>query len=280
MYNFHSHTRYCDGSAEPEAYIIEAIRQGFKSYGFSAHSPIPLPNNFALTDETIRPYCNEIERLKEKYKGQIDIFLGMEADFIHGLSTPFDDFRTQFNLDYIIGSVHIVKSPTGDTWFIDGPRRESYDDGLKRFFNNDIRLAVASFYHQTNRMLETEHFEIIGHFDKITMHNQNRFFSSSEQWYRDLVLETIALIKEKGVVVEINSRGLYKKRSADFFPETFILKHLHDAKIPVMINSDAHAPHEISLLRHEAVTALKNVGFKEQAVIDRGGVRMVRMGRP
>ena len=275
MYNFHSHTNYCDGSAEPELYVVEAIRQGFKAYGFSAHSPIPIPNNFALTDETIRPYCNEIERLKEKYKGQIDIFLGMEADFISGLSTPFNDFRTQFNLDYIIGSVHIVKSLEGDTWFIDGPVRESYDDGLKRFFNDDIRLAVTSFYHQTNRMLETEHFEIIGHFDKITMHNQNRFFTSVEQWYRDLVLETIAVIKEKGVVVEINSRGLYKKRSADFFPETFILKHLHDNKIPVMINSDAHAPHEISLLCHEAVVALKKAGFKEHAIMDRGEVRMV-----
>jgi len=275
MYNFHSHTRYCDGSAEPEVYVVEAIKQGFKSYGFSAHSPIPLPNNFALTEDTVSSYCNEINRLKEKYKGQIALFLGIEADFIPGLSTPFDDFRTQFHLDYIIGSVHIVRSPTGETWFIDGPVRESYDDGLKNFFNNDIRRAVTLFYHQTNMMLETEHFEIIGHFDKITMHNQNRFFTTSEQWYRKLALETIALIKEKGVVVEINSRGLYKKRSADFFPETFILKYLHDAKIPVMINTDAHAPHEISLLRRQAVTALKNAGFKEQAIIDAEGMRMI-----
>jgi len=275
MYNFHSHTNYCDGSAEPEHYVVEAIRQGFKSYGFSAHSPIPIPNNFALTNETIRPYCNEIERLKKKYKGQIDIFLGMEADFITGLSTPFNDFRTQFNLDYIIGSVHVVRSPAGNTWFIDGPRRESYDDGLNRFFNDEIRIAVTSFYHQTNLMLETERFEILGHFDKITMHNQNRFFTSSETWYRKLVLETIAVVKEKGIVVEINSRGLYKKRSADFFPETFILRHLHDAKIPVMINSDAHAPHEINLLRNESIAALKHAGFKEHAIIAKGGVRLV-----
>jgi histidinol-phosphatase (PHP family) len=277
MYNFHSHTNYCDGSADPEVYVIEAIRQGFKSYGFSAHSPIPLPNDFALTEETIYSYCHEINRLKEKYKGEIALLLGMEADFIPGLSTPFDDFRTRFHLDYIIGSVHIVRSPGGDTWFIDGPVRESYDNGLKRFFDNDIRLAVTLFYHQTNLMLETEKFEIIGHFDKITMHNQNRFFTSSEQWYRRLVMETIALIKEKDVVVEINSRGLYKKRSSDFFPETFILKHLHDEKIPVMINSDSHAPHEIGLLYAEAVAALKNAGFKEHAVIDEGVIKTVRL---
>ena len=94
MYNFHSHTNFCDGTSPPEDYIVEAIKQGFKSYGFSAHAPIPLPNNFALTDETFPAYCNEINRLKAKYKGQIAILLGIEADFIHGLSTPFDDFRT------------------------------------------------------------------------------------------------------------------------------------------------------------------------------------------
>jgi histidinol-phosphatase (PHP family) len=267
MYNFHSHTNYCDGTSPPEDYVVEAIKQGFKSYGFSAHAPIPLPNNFALTEETMPSYCNEINRLKEKYKGQIALFLGIEADFIPELTTPFDDFRHQFLLDYVIGSVHIVKNSTGDTWFIDGPLRESYDYGLKHFFNDDIQCAVTAFYHQTNRMLETEHFEIIGHFDKITMHNQNRFFTTSEQWYRKLVMETIALIKEKGVVVEINSRGLYKKRSSDFFPETFILKHLHDAKIPIMINSDAHAPPEIGLLHNEAIAVLKEVGFKERVVI-------------
>ena len=277
MYNFHSHTNYCDGTSPPEDYIIEAIKQGFKSYGFSSHAPIPLPNNFALTDKTIPAYCDEINRLKEKYKGQIAIFLGIEADFIHGLTTPFEDFRTRFSLDYVIGSVHIVKNATGDTWFIDGPLRESYDYGLKHFFNNDIQRAVTAFYHQTNLMLETEKFEIIGHLDKITMHNQNRFFTTSEQWYRKLVLETIALIKEKGVIVEVNSRGLYKKRSSDFFPETFILKQLHAEKIPVMINSDAHAPHEISLLHDEAVAVLKAVGFTERGVIDGESVRGVRL---
>ena len=278
MYNFHSHTNFCDGSAEPEAYIIEAIKQGFITYGFSGHCPIPIPNDFALTQETIPIYCKEIERLKEKYKGKVNILLGLEADYIPGLTTPFDSFRNQFKLDYIIGSVHVVKNTAGDTWFIDGPVRQTYDDGLKLFFNNDIKNAVTAFYHQTNQMLETEHFEIIGHFDKITMYNQNRFFITSEPWYRKLVMETIALIKEKDVVVEINSRGLYKKRSSDFFPETFILKHLHDSKIPVMINSDAHAPHEISLLYHEAITALKNAGYKERTIIDEKGIKMIKMG--
>lgn len=275
MYNYHSHTRFCDGSSEPEVYIEEALKQGFKIYGFSSHAPIPIPNDFALTEETFPLYRQEIEHLKTKYRGQIEILLGIEADFITGITTAFDTFRNQFELDYIIGSVHMVKAPDGQPWFIDGSLRESYDNGLSDFFGGDIRLAVTSYYRQINLMLEQERFEVIGHLDKITMHNQNRFFTTNEQWYQEALCETLNLIKEKDVVVEVNTRGMYKKRSADFFPEADVLKQLFDRKIPVMVNSDAHAPHEISLLREEALAVLKMIGYKEQVVITSSGLEMV-----
>ena len=38
--NFHTHTKFCDGSDKPETYIIEAIKLGFDSLGFSGHAPI------------------------------------------------------------------------------------------------------------------------------------------------------------------------------------------------------------------------------------------------
>jgi histidinol-phosphatase (PHP family) len=277
MNNFHSHTRFCDGSDHPEAYIVEAIKQGFQRYGFSSHAPIPLPNNFALTTESFPEYQKEILRLRMLYKDKIEIFLGIEADFISGITNNFDDFRKTFKLDYIIGSVHVVINNEGKTWFIDGSKQSIYDEGLMHCFDNDIRRAIAGFYHQTNTMIESEHFEILGHLDKITMHNQNRFFTTDQKWYQNLVFETIDLIKEKNVVVEVNTRGLYKKRSNDFFPETFILKHLFAKNIPVMISSDAHKPDEISLLHQEAKSLLKKIGYKEQAIIDKNGLNMIAL---
>lgn len=277
MYNFHSHTNFCDGSAEAEAYVEEAIRQGFKIYGFSSHAPIPVPNDFALTEETFPLYREEVERLKTKYKERLMILAGVEADFIPGMTTPFERFREDFRLDYVIGSVHMVKAENGAVWFIDGPLRESYDDGLRDFFGNDIRLAVVSYYNQINRMIEAERFEVVGHLDKITMHNQNRFFTTDEKWYQNAILETIALLKEKDIVVEVNTRGLYKKRSADFFPEQKYLRHIFERKIPVMINSDAHAPKDISLLRDEAAETLRLIGFREQAIITDKGMEMIEL---
>ena len=50
------------------------------------------------------------------------------------------------------------------------------------FFQGNVKKAVRQFFDQTNAMIETQQFEIIGHFDKIKMHNRNRFFSDDDKW--------------------------------------------------------------------------------------------------
>jgi histidinol-phosphatase (PHP family) len=170
-------------------------------------------------------------------------------DFIPGSSEDFASWRKMMNLDYAIGSVHLVKPENSDDlWFIDGPKQEIYDDGLNKFFDRVIKKAVRTYYHQVNRMIETQEFEIVGHVDKIKMHNQNRYFSEDESWYRDLLLETLGLIKEKELIVEVNTRGMYKKRSDQLFPDGLGLQYISENNIPVIISSDAHRPDELNLL--------------------------------
>jgi hypothetical protein len=66
------------------------------------------------------------------------------------------------------------------------------------------------------------------------MHNRDRYFTENEKWYRDLVLETLTLIKEKDLIVEVNTRGIYKKRSTDFYPATWLLPIMKDMNVPVV----------------------------------------------
>ncbi|MDD4847941.1 MAG: histidinol-phosphatase [Bacteroidales bacterium] len=272
MFNFHTHTKFCDGASEPEKYVESALQKNFKALGFSGHAPVPFPNHFALTPENIVDYCQEIRNLQMKYSHQIDLFLGVEADFITGQSYPFDQFRKDHHLDYIIGSVHLVCRQGCDSlWFIDGSRQASYDEGLQTLFDGNIQPAVRRYFEQVNEMMETEHFEILGHFDKIIMHNQNRYFTTDESWYRKLLLETLDLARQKKLIVEINTRGLYKKRYWDFYPETQWLPFLKDMKIPVIISTDAHDPSELDLFVLEAKKALLNAGICEQMILTKTG---------
>lgn len=263
LFNLHTHTRFSDGKAEPEVYVQEAIKLGFDTLGFSEHSPLPFLNAFSLKEQEATPYFKQIDELREKYKGQISILKSLEFDYIPGISDDFSVLKNRYDLDYTIGAVHLVKSDNDDQlWFIDGPRHETYDDGVEHLFGNNIKKAVHAYYTQVNMMLEEQTPDIVAHLDKIKMHNKNRYFKEDEKWYNQLVDETIDIIAAKECIVEVNTRGLYKKRSGSLFPGTEILKKLLNRNVSVTISSDAHLPEEISSYILETCYVLKDIGFR------------------
>jgi len=262
--NYHTHNHFCDGKEEPEKYIQKAIALGFKALGFSSHAPVLFDNKYSIPQEKLNDYCTEIDRLKIKYSGQIDVFLALEADFIPRKTHDFSYFREKCKLDYIIGSIHLIAHPSNDEiWYIDGGKQERWDQGLEEVFGNYIQAGVKAFYHQTNQMLEYQKPEILGHFDKIKMHNKNRFFKQEDAWYKKLIMESLALIKEKSVVLEINTRGLYKGRSDELFPGIWILQLAQEMGIPLMLNTDAHHPNELLGYYQEAVEMIKIAGIRD-----------------
>jgi histidinol-phosphatase (PHP family) len=275
LFNLHTHTFFSDGSSSPDKYLKEALRQGFSVLGFSDHSPVPFENNFAIKEERLEEYVKVI--LGEKSKGWgLKILLGLEIDYIPGITRPVQEYRAMNCFDYFIGSVHLVKNGNNPgLWFIDGPDISIYDQGLTDFFHEDIRYGVRSYYHQINQMILTQKPDIIGHLDKIKMHNRNRYFQEDEKWYIRLVDETLDLIKANQCIVEVNTRGIYKKRSDALYPGVEILKKIHALKIPVILSSDAHKPGELSLCFKETKILLSEIGFKSLSLITSAGRREV-----
>ena len=277
-FNLHTHSIYSDGKSQPREIVEEAIRQGLTTLGFSEHSPLPFDNNFSVKGERMPDYVAEIAALKEEYRDKIDIYCGLEADYLTGVSEPFAVTKEKYHLDYLIGGVHLVINPAlrqaqglaqtkvvepvetpsisaDEIWFIDGPKWEVYDEGLQKFFEGDIRHAVRRFFDQSNEMIENEQFDIIAHFDKIKMHNRDRYFQEDEPWYRKLALETLDLIREKGLVMEINTRGIYKKRYNGFYPSPWLMEEACKMGVPAIISADAHHFSEIT---HRSVVNFKD----------------------
>jgi len=284
LFNLHTHTKFSDGSGDPENYVEEAIIQGFHTLGFSDHSPVPFENNFAIREGQIKEYVNAISGIRQPASlappllkergsgGEVHILLGLEVDYIPGITQAIDYYRKNFLFDYFIGSVHFVKSTNSNNlWFIDGPNIEIYDNGLKEIFSGDIHKAVTAYYHQLDQMIVNEKPDIIGHLDKIKMYNRERYFSENDEWYEALVNETLDLAKHSGSVIEVNTRGIYKKRSDTFFPGLEILKKVKSLKIPITLSSDAHKPSELSLYFPEAKKVLADLGFKTLALKNSAG---------
>ncbi|MEA3504222.1 MAG: histidinol-phosphatase [Bacteroidota bacterium] len=277
-YNIHTHSTYCDGKASLETMVKAAIAKNFKILGFSSHAPMPFENYFSIVNHTeLKKYCDEVRSLAEKYRSQIKIHLSLEIDFISGITTPFASFREECGLDYTIGAVHLVKNNKNNLWFIDGGDIDIYDDGLKTLFDNDIRKAVKTYYHQVNEMITTQKPDMVAHFDKIKMNNKGRYFSENEQWYVDLVDETLENIKANNCVMEINTRGIYKGRSEVLFPGTEIIRKAKDLKIPMSLNTDAHHPNDLDGHYDETIKMLNKMGVYTSWYFDSGEWRDITL---
>lgn len=259
LYNFHSHTQFCDGKAPMEMFAAEAVERGFSHYGFSPHSPVPIssPCNMAKADVPV--FLDEVRRLREKYAAAPTRFWqSMEIDYLGPQWGPSHGYFHELPLDYRIGSVHFISAQNGNLIDIDG-RFDSFRRKMADNFHNDIRYVVNTFYDQSLEMISRGGFDIIGHYDKIG-HNASHLCPGIEEegWYADRADELTEAIIASGIAVEINTKAWAEHHR--MFPAMRHWRRLADAGTTLLVNSDAHVPALIDASRREAFDMLHSVG--------------------
>ena len=269
--NFHSHSLFSDGKAAPEEFIKSAISKKFPAYGYSCHSPVPFPTKWNMDAGKLQEYLGEIGRIRLAYKDKIEVYAGLELDYINGLPHLPVSVLKKMGFDYILGSVHFIdRYPDGSHFCFDS-KPDIFFQGIEIIYNNDFRKAISGYYEKTRMMIDKDCPDIIGHMDKIKMHNTVKpYFDEEEEWYRKQVGETLDLIAEKGCIMEVSSRGLYKHNPPLLYPSAWVIKQAYLRKIPVMLNSDAHHPDEIDCYFEETALMLKQTGYKTLRVLHRG----------
>lgn len=112
LFQYHIHTTYGSKKGNSmEDFITTAIQMGMKAIGFA--EPIPLPelklpeNTFSMTKNENEKYLQEINALKKKYEGQIEILSGYEASYEKDLEEYLFDLSEQ--VDYLVLKVEDVK---------------------------------------------------------------------------------------------------------------------------------------------------------------------------
>ncbi len=265
--NFHTHSHYCDGKGELSDYINAAKKGGVKALGFSSHAPVPFDCKWCMNVTLLESYLDEIELLKKNHQ-DIEIYSGLEVDYVPAKISP-SEFKQA--LDYTIGSIHFVEQyENGTPWEIDGPHLP-FLDGLSKIFNNNIKEAIVRYFELTREMINQSTPTILGHLDKIKIQNAgDKFFRESDAWYQEEINKTIDLIKKAGTIVEVNTRGIYQKKSATTYPSPWILEKLNEQNIPITVSSDAHHPDDITNQFHETFVLLERIGFKKVSTLWNG----------
>lgn len=269
--NFHTHCNLCDGEGEPEAYVQEAVKRGFGALGFSSHAPLPQPSDWTLNWDTVPLYLETVTNLKRRYKDRIDIYLGMEIDYIPGRMGPATPEFERLNLDYRIGAVHTYEDEkTGNLYGIDGTVEE-FEHILYTLFNGDMQAFVRDYFQRVRDMAETQPPDIIAHFDLQKIRNgDSHAYSETASWYRSLVVSTLESISRGGSILEINTGGVVRKKTASFYPSRWILEAAHSLNIPITISADAHTPDGIDAYFAEAKLSAREAGYREVMAMEDG----------
>lgn len=256
-YCLHSHTQFCDGRATMEEMAEAACNAGMKHYGFSPHSPIIVESSCNMSRDSVDYYLKECQRLKELYAGRMNIYAGMEIDYLGPQWGPASDFFKALPLDYSIGSIHFVPTRDGEYVDIDG-RFENFRWKMHDYFGDDIRWVVEQYFSQTHAMIDAGGFNIIGHFDKVG-HNASHFRAGieDEPWYAALVDGVIDHIASAGIIAEVNTKALAEHHRT--FPGERLWKKVKEAGIPLIVNSDAHFPDLINAGRAETISRLRDI---------------------
>jgi histidinol-phosphatase (PHP family) len=247
--DYHTHTplcRHADGSAEQ--FIDAALAAGLGEIGFADHAPlVPEPfDDWRMLVDELPQYFDWIAAAKARAAGRIPVRAGLECDWLDDCRPWIEDLASRYPWDYLIGSVHYL-----DGWDFDNPV------WLGRWASCDVEDAWRRYWKTYATMASSGCFDILAHPDLIKKFGYVPAGDLSR--YYDPVIQALS---DSGCAIEINTAGWHKP-CAEAYPSAAFLKLAASARIPLLISSDAHAPHEVARDFPRAFQLALECGFSE-----------------
>ncbi|MBQ3063671.1 MAG: PHP domain-containing protein [Clostridia bacterium] len=267
--NLHTHTTYVDGRDTPEELIKEALARGFDSLGFSEHTYLchsTYPNQLTAEKESL--YRTEIAALKEKYRGKIGIFCGLETHYYSDVDiTPYD---------YIIGSVHYLDCGEGIYTFDSNPARTT--DYINRYFDGDGLRFAKKYFETISSYPERRKVDILGHFDLIAKNNDTcRFFDEGCKEYLNLGYAAIHALRGHVPLFEVNTGAVAAGYRQIPYPQLAFLKEFKACGFGAVITSDCHNKNFLDCHFEESRALLAEAGFTTRFVLTDNGFEEIAL---
>ena len=250
MYDFHTHSTFCDGKNTLEEMALSAIDKGFSALGFSGHSFTSFDLDYCIKDENA--YINECRRLQKKYEDKIEILCGIERDFYADNQYP--------DLDYIIGSVHYVKA--GEE-YIAVDLFDGQLEAVNRHFGGDYLKFAESYFENVSKLPQVHKTDIIGHFDLIKIFNADgKLFDENCERYKKAAIKAVDELIKYDVLFEINTGAIFRGRRQEPYPSKFILEYIASKGGKIILNGDSHEINALGYRFKESAELAKKCGFK------------------
>lgn len=263
--DYHTHHARCGhASGQLEEYVQRGVEIGLQQLGLSDHMPLlhvdpaAYYSGMAMPMDELPRYVEECLYLKDKYKDQIDIRIGLEGDYIEGYEREIEAIVRAYPWDYVIGSVHFLGE-----WDISDSRQLHGWEGKR------VADVYRQYYDALQKAAKTGFYSYIGHFDVI-----KRFGYKPEEDMAETERATVDVIAACGMAIELNASGL-RMPCGEMFPSRRILSYCLERGVPLTVGSDAHQPAKLACHLDQAVALLKDIGFTELATFKAGRREMI-----
>lgn len=219
MKNYHTHTWRCYHAMNTEEeYIQAAIQSGYTELGFSDHTPWHYDSSFHATmrmeEDQLEDYVHTLRQLKEKYKDQISIKIGLECEYFEKYMPWLEKTIEKYELDYIILGNHYDETDETGIYF-----------GMplnKKQFTKYVDSCIKG--------LKTGLYSYLAHPDLA-------YYDTYDPFYIQEMTRLCLVAKELDMPLEFNLLGFATYRQ---YPNETFFKLAKKIGNKVIIGTDAH----------------------------------------
>lgn len=266
--DYHVHTSYSDDSEYPmEEVVRDAVSLGLEEICFTDHVDYGVkrdwddprgilyrrgrsgePEHMALANVDYPRYASEIAALKDKYKDQITIKMGLEFGMQVYTIPQYEKLFSAWPFDFVILSVHQIENK--EFWTQDFQSGHTQAEYNLRYYEEI--LALVQQYHN---------YSILGHLDLISRYDKASSFPFEK--IRSIIEKILITVITDGKGIEVNTSS-HRYGLSDLTPSIDILRLYRDlgGKI-ITVGSDSHRKEHLGAYIAETLNILKTIGYKE-----------------
>lgn len=219
MKNYHTHTMRCYHAINrEEEYIQAAIKSGYSELGFSDHTPWRYDSAYHATmrmeERKLEGYVHTLLKLKEKYKDQISIKIGLECEYFPKYMNWLKQVLKDYPIDYIILGNHY--DDTDETGIYFGSPLNKHQ------FTKYVDSCIAG--------MRTGLYSYVAHPDLA-------YYDTSDEFYTKEMKRLCIAAKECDMPLEFNLLGFSTHRQ---YPNETFFRLAKEVGNKVIIGTDAH----------------------------------------
>ena len=269
-YHLHS-TCSADGDSSIADFCQRALELGFVEIGFCEHADFdPRDRSYGYLD------YDDLRRQVETQRGRcghsLAVRTAVEVTYQASKEEEIARFLAGKDLDYVVGSVHLVEDEADWAMVSEAERCGRY------FAQRTMEAAYGPYFAELRRAVASGLFDLVGHFDLVKRYGVDYYGPFAPAFFADEIHDILELVVERGVGLEINTSGL-RQAPQETYPGLAILRRYRQLGGEILtVGSDAHSVADLGGGIVHALALARQAGFRAIALFEDRGLRWVDMG--